>query len=103
MSPTTQTHTPTPWTMMDFDHGTAIIYDKEQTVVIPKLTNKANAAFIVRAVNAHEEMLSALKEMRTRYARLEGLYAEKAGITYDCPNGTIKLANRAIAKAEGRS
>jgi hypothetical protein len=57
---------------------------------------KANAAFIVRAVNAHEELLIALKELVDYASELE----------YDgrCMNDAAPFtkAHEAIAKAEGR-
>jgi hypothetical protein len=60
-------------------------------------------AFIVRAVNAHEELLANLKEITKRYANLEKIYAERTGMTYDALNGSITRAEQAIAGASGES
>lgn len=57
---------------------------------------KANAAFIVRAVNAHNDMLEALR------------FAEDALVWYDeegkvVAKNALKEVRAAIAKAEGRT
>jgi hypothetical protein len=57
---------------------------------------EANAAFIIRACNAHEELLTALKLARTKLAMWpEGNNPE------DFPE--IKAMDTAIANAEGRN
>lgn len=60
--------------------------------------DKANAAFIVRACNAHDELLAALREM---LAELDGRIAPHGYIYRD--TGGMILARAAIAKAEGNT
>lgn len=89
MKTKTQTqHTPTPWKLKTDDHldGTSI-YSNEIYITSlegddnphqqklgfrPVEEQKANAAFIVRAVNSHEALLDALKTARERFVR-EGM------------------------------
>lgn len=61
-------HTPTPW-HVGMNPGPIVYGQKGEQIANCRdmLTNdecKENAAFIVRAVNAHDEMLAALKQMR---------------------------------------
>lgn len=71
------THTPTPWEFQEFE----IVHEIQKGLVqsVPIYTNRiagtlnpcsddwdtaqANAAYIVKCVNAHEELLKSLKEM----------------------------------------
>lgn len=64
-------------------------------------TQAANAAFIVRACNAHEEMLAALKAMLETYACNHEKTAQSEGehMLIAC----VRDARKAIAKAEGRN
>jgi hypothetical protein len=96
---TKPTHTPTPWTTGLYDASVAFTQIGVHVAVCkPDLSllavcgpardeqSEADAAFLVRAVNAHEELVSLLKTME-----------------YMAPN--TELNNRikkAIAKAEGR-
>jgi hypothetical protein len=58
----------------------------------------ANAAFIVRAVNAHADLVAALKEL----ARI--VVAQAWGSTWPGrPHAQMDAARAAISKAEGRS
>lgn len=86
---TTQ-HTPTPWKV----HAEINVFGPDGSSVLGKTSNsdpgvidevKANAAFIVRAVNAHEELLAMVKI----------LHPDHAPVTR-CDACTL------IAKAEGR-
>lgn len=83
-------HTPTPWVR----RGLALEADKKIIAWIverfdPKEHN-ATANFICRAVNAHEELVEALKETLAVAARNEeGDFADRA--------------RAALAKAEGQS
>jgi hypothetical protein len=59
------THTPLPWKSSKREDGFTDILNSramnglgEYDVCIARLSNSANAAFIVRAVNAHQELLS---------------------------------------------
>lgn len=78
------THTPTPWKL----DGT-MVYDTEGHYVAKVSVEEgtANAAYIVRAVNAHEELLRALKHLAARMPN-----SEKEN----------EWINDIIAKAEGR-
>lgn len=76
----TQPHTPTPWKT----DGRSI-FQPGGSVIAGTVEKSQNAAFIVRAVNAHDEMLTALK------------FAEK-----HLPMGTevLVFVQSAIAKVE---
>jgi hypothetical protein len=91
-------HTPAPW----YSDGIEI-WKGEDVRVCEVVTrakpadyvegvSKANAAYIVRAVNAHEDMLSALKELK---AVLE---LSEATVVF---GAQYKVVCDAIAKAEG--
>ena len=92
--------TPTPWDF-DFTHGDARIYSREKTMTkwvaskkygaLSEDEDRANFAFIVRAVNSYDTMLSTL------HAVIDGVSAATV-------DGTALLAKvkAAIAKAEGR-
>ena len=55
-------HYPTPWFIDEDENGDRIIVDSlEGGLIIARQPNEANAAFIVRAVNSHEELLEAMK------------------------------------------
>ena len=81
-------HTPTPWKVGEEYE----ILGPNEKVVATTYHNRpeveANAAFIVRAVNAHEELLEALR------------YVVDSGESYE---RVQEIAVQAIAKAEGRS
>lgn len=68
----TQRHTPTPWKVLPgtYNGDHKIVMDNKRWgnphqgyVMTCGNDQQVNAAFIVRAVNAHEELLGALKEM----------------------------------------
>jgi hypothetical protein len=93
---TKPTHTPTPWKVEDkttladsAGHVIAITASREQS----DLANEANAAFIVRAVNVHEELMRvcvyALNELEHPHANPENKTL------------TIQDLKQALAKAEG--
>lgn len=104
-------HTPTPWSLSDSQLPKAIYGSARQhihagpketqgnTIAIVSLGGlggtsgkiediEANAAYIVRAVNSHEELVAALKE-----------------IHHSIPSATHlhEIVTSAIAKAEGRA
>jgi hypothetical protein len=59
-------HTPGPWEIMLTAHGHTIV-SREHGWSVASLpdydpTHEANAAFIVKAVNAHDELVAALKQ-----------------------------------------
>lgn len=69
-----QTHTPIPW---HIKRGTIVDHDHEQTIRGPiicdcamthglgdaRLVDEANAEFIVRSVNVHDELVAVLTEL----------------------------------------
>jgi acetolactate synthase small subunit len=60
-------HTPAPWAMRETPSGKAKIvndmgFSIANTTAGPYEEQRANAAFIVRAVNSHEQMVSALAD-----------------------------------------
>lgn len=97
-------HTPTPWmikTGLKFAEGRLYICDKDgQRLALilqngyqqPSLTKKeaeANAAFIVRAVNCHEELVEMLRGLATHPSL-------KISVV------DMEMIGRLIAKAEGK-
>lgn len=107
MKTTQATHTPTPWILNNNkgwhngfkDRGSIFECHLATGTRVPENQNLTNAAFIVRSVNAHEELLLALKN--ARYA-LE-VCKEKLD-----PSGkglwkSLDDIDEAIAKAEARS
>lgn len=91
------THTPTPWKV---DIRGFIFSDAKDCVVAVGPTNdkgayKHNAAFIVRAVNCHEELVECLKKLVSDMN--SGMSLPSPTVEYE-----IKLALKAIAKAEGK-
>ena len=92
-------HTPTPWEFQDiYDKGVFIqttkgairqviaeVFDGSDTG--GEKNQLANAEFITRACNAHEEILACLKEA-VKYLQYEGYY-------------DMDKFHKAIAKAEG--
>lgn len=103
-------HTPTPWNQ----EGRAITCERWSTIatvdngatdmdenVITEDEADANAAFIVRAVNAHEELLTALKKSA---AILDVLVnSDLSADDYKDAERYLLLAQQAIANAEGKS
>lgn len=79
-------HTPTPWML---DKGSLeIIGAHGETVVYGLNSTPADSEFILRAVNAHEELLAALK------LAAEVLRLKESSIARHCA--------QVIAKAEGK-
>lgn len=60
--------------------------------------NKANAAFIVRAVNSHDELVAHLRDAVAVIQSLAGRY----GHTLKQYSPMIKRIDEVIAKAEGK-
>ena len=90
---TKTTHTPTPWRIINDDvNGKFDIRNSEQKYVCSvgwARNGSEDAAFIVRAVNAHEELLQAAKSMRQEISRRT--------------KGVVATSwDKAIAKAEGK-
>ena len=98
---TTQ-HTPTPWQVELRNAGAAIVAPAasgkmhEATVICSGLGgNRANAAFIVRACNAHDELVAALTLAKYVLATLS--------LDDDCTEGqpeALAAARAALAKVQ---
>jgi len=106
-------HTPTPWAAVPGEES--VIYSPQaggravaRTLANPDPTwpAEANAAFIVRACNAHDEMLAALKELIEANAAAvpkpgeTGL--ERNDRWHARRNAAFAAARAAIAKAEAQ-
>lgn len=87
--------TPLPWIAEDYGHG---IYIEPACVWLGNTTRhgnevvRANAEYIVCAVNSHAELLAALEE-------LADAGAEVWGVDRPC----VREARAAIAKAKGKA
>jgi len=89
-------HTPTPWRL---DKQNPSLLRDAKGLYVAKISEElpADAAFIVRAVNAHEALLKALKACVASLQRdTEDFGHEVAHINY-----AIRDAEQAIARAEG--
>jgi hypothetical protein len=97
-------HTPTPWTLNKYGKPVATTHDfmgipwSGSSSESPEA--KANTTFIVRAVNAHEELVSLLDKS----AQAAHVAWQHSSPTYRTCNLTQECqdATRAIAKAEGK-
>lgn len=101
----TPTHTPTPWRIVLAP--TQIVTDGE---IIATLNNamgveqrQGNAAFIVRAVNSHEELMEAIK-VAYQFFNTEANTPDENGLVA-AGNSVVRVVLRkmkqAIARAEG--
>ncbi|MDD5534062.1 MAG: hypothetical protein PHC52_14820 [Syntrophales bacterium] len=100
------THTPTPWRDYVQGDGTGVIIstvekdnygrDREIIVRVPLSgqPSRENAAFIVRAVNAHDALVDALGTLVASLSWEE----KRSGTTYH----GYEMAKAALAKAEGK-
>lgn len=99
----TTKHTPTPWTLSQYTNyeGFSIVsqdgeclaerwYDKARTVPQNEVL-KANAAFMVRAVNGHEALVEALTKIQIISAHM------KSKRSYELN----RVATDALAKIKG--
>lgn len=94
-------HTPTPW-KIEVVEGLSI-YGPEGLLLADLKGNhqtKANAAFIVKAVNCHEEMLTALRSVRNEYRRY--VLNDPKNIEDAIGSRVLAQIDRAITKAEGK-
>ena len=97
-------HTPTPWLA---DLLPAVITDARRFIIATTACadlseavesasqQRANCAFIVRACNAHEDLLEACKAVLCLADMLQPRYQKDAA-------GYLSQVRKAIAKAEGR-
>ena len=99
-------HAPTPW-MLDNRNKSYVGDSKGNRLLTAVNYDVDDAAFIVRAVNAYEELLAMLKEAREFVAfATTKLKYQSAGNEFE-PNresaeGTLGRMEQAIAKAEGK-
>lgn len=96
-------HAPTPWRVSHYTggilEGVNVIRSDNDEIDICSMVDhpkvgKANAAFIVRAVNCHEELVGMLKVYRNEL--MERANKGDKAVLHGC-----QLVDRAIAKAEG--
>lgn len=99
-------HSPLPWAVTgNFAHesehgepwnairvGGGYAFDMMSPPAMGDATHYANAEFIVRACNSHDDLLAALKTIQGNASLHESYFA----------NNTWRIAEDAIAKAEGR-
>lgn len=102
-------HTPTPWTedegfIFEGDivggHQANGLYEPGHQICNgPRLAErKANAAYIVKCVNAHDELVEALTENLSAFCEIER--ASLPGETRDVLNRVITAARVALVKAQ---
>jgi hypothetical protein len=95
-------HTPTPWILYERKNGPDILANGGDELIVEGghagQDWEANAAFIVRAVNAHDNLLFALKGLRNAI-----VFEQGNGYLKDYTEGFTRAfdaAQKAIAKAE---
>lgn len=78
-------HTPTPWCykfsedMNGYENENYVLYSEEENLCAgnyystPGIEKEADAAFIVKAVNMHDELVKTLQEAADRLENLAGL------------------------------
>lgn len=101
-------HTPAPWHYYEHSHDLKFVVGDATTAIAHicpsgrRKLDEANAAFIVRAVNSHEELLAALYNLKTWIeADAKGYCAkELRAVSLE---RHLAVARAAIAKAEGRT
>lgn len=101
-----QTHTPGPWTWQH-DGEVIDIVSEQQTVAMLDdngCETEANAEFIVRACNCHEELLEACKELANNVSGWDESELRQTGgnTNTNCLLASFTKALAAIAKAEGK-
>jgi hypothetical protein len=95
-------HTPTPWKVgRNLDHGLAIFTDqptiRELVAAFKNGTvSEADAAFILRACNVHEQLFTALDELIQAIDQGDSISAEEFG-------ESLTEARSALAAARGES
>jgi hypothetical protein len=109
MSNSNEQHTPTPWKVDRFDH--LIVSNDPDAVIcgvrgqhVTDFVKPADAYLIVRAVNAHDELLAACKAWVDYFdalTRNDEPGDELAKIRNDFHRARIEATRAAIAKATG--
>lgn len=100
-------HTATPWHIQhefDFEPTFILAGEDEELLVAAcrpdELPNaRANAAFIVRAVNAHDALVEAVKQLLQAYAPNAQRSADEEG--EQCLHSSVQRARAALKLAEG--
>lgn len=96
-------HTPTPWHLDDMEQGIIVADGNGYSIVdcrsgkLDEEDHAANAAFIVRAVNCHEELIETIRWMAQTVH--QGNHVEQPGTFRECPKSVCDAAKQAIAKA----
>jgi hypothetical protein len=89
-------HTPGPYR---YDETWAIVYGADNVEIAACHSNKADAAFIVRACNTHAELVTALENLLEKSANFEA-----GGMKFKHYFGAaIFNAHAALAKAKGEA
>ncbi len=91
-------HTPTPWFIQTKQDENGLVQILHNHCAIAHEVTPVNAAFIVRAVNAHEELLAHLKAASARLKEFGGIRLEGKKVSVDFTSDL----DAAIAKAEGK-
>ena len=109
---THETHTPLPWVYDEtchaiwsdekgvFDSLDELHGDVELVMVCEGLKNPNDAAFIVRACNAHDELVAALENLREDFRMLQ---SGEWKPNEDSVQASLDIANAALAKARGEA
>lgn len=104
-------HTPTPWHLSEPPLKENFIYDEDGLLIADvngffkreAAENSANADFIVRACNAHDELVEALENLQ----HADGCYCEASFSSHAGSHPTHSIecqdAIKALAKARGES
>lgn len=104
LHPDPNEHTPTPWTT----DGDDILWWEEQRegahVLIATIYQGNNdAAFIVRAVNAHDALLEALDKMKEFYSQLAVAKVKVPAALWASGAAAITLTDDALKLAKGET
>jgi hypothetical protein len=110
---TQPTHTPTPWKFKDEEHGSISISGEDQFITdvgywdLPEEPQRgwftqeqaqANAAYIVRAVNAHDRLLTIAKILKDYF---DNRVTVNGSLLIDDDKTFEESVNEAISIAEG--
>jgi len=99
-------HTPTPWKLGKAPDGKTTIQATDEIGLhlfeqtFQGSIANANAAFIVRAVNAHQELLDAAKEALEKLELIDQINFDETG--EEMPSPETEQLRQAIAKAEAK-
>jgi hypothetical protein len=91
----TATHTPTPWAELEMPgRSDRIVRDDEDCSLVCEFSYGLNAdsAFIVRACNAHDDLVAALKRADNYFRCVLG---------WNDQDDMVRTVGAALAKAEG--